>query len=302
MRKLAWINSLICFLFICISCDEQTNVIQLELVKALPVEYREPVEPSGLVNYEGEFFTVSDDHDNQIFRLVFHEEKITLETHLAFVAPDYDKDQKMDFEGIDCDSGGNFYLASEELSSVLFVSNDGSQLQWKSPSLRPYGEEKGLFALQNANLEGITLIRENLVVLVAEREPRGLIELDLKENAPIVHAYNLDEPLIPMPKNRPPDFSGLYSENDKIYVLQRALHCVSQLVKEGETFKEAKFWSFENTENDPEYIYSDTRYGLAEGLFMDDRYVYIILDNDGNYRNAYPSDMRPLFFIFERPH
>jgi hypothetical protein len=302
MQKLVLYNFLICFLFLSVSCENETDVIQLKLVKALPIEYRKPVEPSGLVNYGGNFYTVSDDHDDIIFKLIFHNNKITLEPHLRIVVPDYDVSQKMDFEGIDCDSDGNFYLASEEHYRVLFVSKDGAQIYWKSPSLRSYGEGKGLFVIKNANLEGITLVRDNLIALVAEREPRGLIELDLKDNAPRVHVFNLNKSRMKMPKNRPPDFSGMYSENGNIYVLQRALHCVSQLVEDGKTFKEANFWSFENTENNPKYAYSDTRYGLAEGLFMDEKYVYIILDNDGDYRAANPKDMRPLFFIFERPN
>jgi hypothetical protein len=47
--------------------------------------------------------------------------------------------------------------------------------------------------------------------------------------------------------------------------------------------------------------YTDMRYGKAEGLCMDRRHVYIILDNNGLGRENNPEDKRPILLVLKRP-
>lgn len=88
---------------------------------------------------------------------------------------------------------------------------------------------------------------------------------------------------------------------DTLYALERNAFVVSQLIKENGQYRQGKGWSYEYIENDEKWLYRDTTYGLAEGLCLDDKFIYIALDNNGDARRNNPKDTRPLLFILERP-
>jgi hypothetical protein len=66
-------------------------------------------------------------------------------------------------------------------------------------------------------------------------------------------------------------------------------------------WREGRAFGYGRTENDPRYTYEDETYGMAEGLAISGREVFIVLDNNGQARAADGADHRAQLFVFERP-
>lgn len=288
-------------LLLIIKCQSgSSEIIPLKLVKALPVEYSESVEPSGLTFYNGDFYTLSDDHDSIIFKLEMLEDKVVLHPHIIFEAPSLKGVDKFDFEGITCDTDGNFYLSSENAFRILKVSHDGQKVTWLFDSLKQLGEEKGLFQVPNASLEGIALINPDQFVLCAERQPRAIIKANLK-GSPQIQIYYPKKTKLDLLVAHFPDFTGLFIENKNIYVLERAECVISRVNFEGDSVALSRRWTYKSIETSDEYRYADTVFTSGEGLWMDSNYIYVILDNNRNSRFSNPEDRRPLLLIMNRP-
>lgn len=278
----------------------QDPAMPLALQRALPVEGPQNNQPSGLTIRNDTLFTISDKHDSAIYRVELRDTAAVLIPYLTFQIPDTSGKNWFDFEGITHDDSGNFYLVSESRFRILRVSA-GGEITWITPDLKPCGEEKGLFRVFNAYLEGIAWMRDNYFILAAERQPRGLLEVEAGENGFSAQAYLFEDVKFPFAEGRFPDFSDLFWYKDTLYALERNAFVVSQLIKENGQYRQGKGWSYEQIENDEKLFYRDTRFGLAEGLCMDDHYIYIALDNNGDARRLNPQDTRPLLLILERP-
>lgn len=276
-------------------------VTPLKAVKVLPVEGPGNLQPSGLTVFNDTLFTVSDKHDDTIFRVQLTGDKAVLVPHVQFEPSELVTETVLDLEGITCDSEGNFYIVSESTFRILRVSADGEKVSWVSPSLQSDGEKVGLFQTRGAYLEGITLIAENQFVVCAERQPRGIIEVNANTTPPKVTAFKYTTTRAELPNDRHPDFTGLFLEDGILYALQRNAYVLCKLVKSQEGFEEADFWSYAAIVTREEFQYENMVFGRAEGLCMDKDYVYVILDNNGDARRAVPSDRRPLLLIMERP-
>ena len=279
----------------------EDTTYRLKLIKALPVDFPEMVDLSGLTISHDTLFTVCDRHDDTIFRIEIMDDKATLVPHLKFRFPELPMARGADFEGITCDDNGVFYLASESLFRILRVDPREEYSRWVTPDLRPYGEEVGLFQAQNANIEGSTLVGAGQFVLCAERQPRGIIEVDISKTPCEVKAFKYDSTGLKPPEPRSPDFTGLFFDNQELYVLQRGAYAISKLIRSGQTFEEKDFWSYESIVTSEELRYADMTYGRGEGLCMDAERVFVVLDNNGEPRYLGSEDRRPLLPIMERP-
>lgn len=147
----------------------QSHAAPLKLFRVLPVEGPENCQPSGLTIRSDTLFTVSDKHDSAIYRVELQDTAAVLIPYLTFQIPDPSGKNWFDFEGITHDNSGNFYIVSESRFRILKVSADG-EVAWITPDLKSYGEEKGLFQVFNAYLEGIAWTGENHFILAAERQ------------------------------------------------------------------------------------------------------------------------------------
>lgn len=273
----------------------------LKLIRALSVDFPERVDLSGLTIFHDTLFTVCDRHDDTIFRIEIADDKAILVPHLKFRLPEPVTDAHLDFEGITCDKNGVFYLASESLFRILRVDPREEYSRWVTPDLQPYGEEVGLFQTRNANIEGITLVGEGQFVLCAERQPRGIIEVDISKTPCEVKAFKYDSTGLKPPEPRSPDFTGLFFDNQELYVLQRGAYAISKLIRSGQTSEEKDFWSYESIVTSEELRYADMTYGRGEGFCMDAERIFVVLDNNGEPRYLDPEDCRPLLLIMERP-
>lgn len=295
------ISMLILFALAAAPISAQGSPLALKLHQALFVEGPDNSQPSGLTLCNGTLLAVSDKHDDTVFKIRIGPDVAYMEPYLTFSAPSQGWFQRLDFEGITCDSLGNLFLISETRSQILHLTPDGARASWITPNLEPLGREKGLFKVDNAHLEGISLVAPNRFVLCAERQPRGFVEVDLSTEPAQVSAYTADSSNFTFAGHRSPDFSGLYVHKNSLYVLERNAFVVVKLVRRADRWVESTGWSYEHIVDQPAYRYADTRYGKAEGLSMDDRYVYLILDNNGIARARNPRDKRPLLLILHRP-
>jgi len=278
------------------------GVIPLALIHAFPVDGPEDNQPSGLTLFEDTLYAISDKHGDTIYRIELMEDRAVFVPHVTFDAPPLDPAvRRMDFEGITHDEEGNFYLVSETGFRILRVPADGVRAQWITPSLRVSGEAVGLFQTRGANLEGIMRLGAGMFLVCAERQPRGLIEVDLRAEPPAIRAFNYDETRIDFPSRKAMVFSGLFREGEDLYVIERNTEAIVRFGYGGEHLVEREAWSYGHIVNRPDLRYSDMKYGTGEGVCMDRERVYLILDNNGDYRVSAPEDHRPLLLIMKRP-
>ena len=279
---------LLLILFFTISCTNHKKIKQLKFIKSYEIETHNSIEPSGLTEWNGDFYTVSDKH-NLIYQLEFKNKLITLN---PIIKIDNDSETNFDFEGITHDDEF-FYLVSEELLQVLKVSKNGEHQEWISNSgtIQKAGQEAGLFKVENAKIEGVCKLTDNTILMVAERQPRGFIEF--KSTLEIL-AYQENDINFDYEKNRSPDFSGLSCE-DGMYALSRNAYMVAELSMVNGKYREIKGYSYKHIVTKPEYQYQNMEYGHAEGLVVKEDRVYILLDNNKSPNNMNPKNNNSLF-------
>lgn len=269
--------------------------VEMELEKALPVAGVAGLQPSGLYLASGRLLMVSDKHDDVVFELTLQSDRALAEPFLHFHAPG---GEALDLEGISGSEDGTLLLASEAECRLLAVSPSG-QADWFTPSLEKVGQQQGLFQKRNAGLEGVAHSGKQLL-LAAEREPRGLLETpDAKGGT--VEAYRLPNVGCPARPERPDDIADLSVLGGEVYALVRNAHLIARLTRVDGRYREAGYFSYAQTENDPRYSYQDRTFGLAEGLALDEQHVYVVLDNNDQARVSAKDDHRALLFVFKRP-
>ena len=277
------------------SCSLHTKKVrQLHLVKTYEVETQGYLEPSGLTQWDGEFYTVSDKQD-KIFQLKFKQDSIEL---LPIVSIRNNRNTKLDFEGITHDEN-YFYLISEMYFQILKVSKDGKVQEWmpKDELLKRSGEKVGLFQRRNAYFESLCYLGKGQFLLGAEREPRGFVHFNSKTEQTL--AYQSDESIYPSAQLRSTDFTGL-SCGKKNYVLERNAYVVSELKLKHGKFYESRGWSYQYIIEKPELQYQDMKYGHAEGLVVKGNKVYLILDNNRNPHKQNTKNNNSLFLVLRK--
>ena len=267
---------------------------KLELVSALPLDIPKALEPSGLVEQGGFLYTVADKDNQTIYRVERTQNSARLVPAIQFETPR--QYGYMDWEGISVDDEGTFFLISEKLGRLYRVDPDGTA-SWASPDLREKASQIGLFSKNNAGFEGVTYLGRGRWLGAVEREPRGLVEFSLQEGAesvrPSLQEYSPFDSALPL--LRIPDYSGLDTDNGKIYALYRNAHLVVRLERSDDGYQEIEAWSYKHIETDPAHAFRSQTYGQAEGLVVDGDNVYLIFDNNLGGRQSDPNDGRPLF-------
>lgn len=271
----------------------------LELVRALPVDMPAPLEPSGLVVWNGEFFTVADKDDSTIYKLEINAATARMVPYIEFIPP---RGYVMDWEGITVDNSGNFYLISEYNSRILKVTQSGA-CEWISPDLSEPSVSIGLFAKSNAGFEGITWLGPDHWLGAVEREPRGLVEFKVEDGVAKISPAVLEQSPFSnvLTLLRIPDYSGLCTDGGTLYALFRNAHLVVQLERIDGSLQETRAWSYQHIETDPALAYIAQTYGQAEGLAVKGRDVYLIFDNNLGGRQSNPDDGRPMFVHARMP-
>jgi hypothetical protein len=275
---------------------------KLDLQQALPLDGTVLVQPSGLAWDGKHLLMVSSFHDDEVFKIEPQADKAVFSDFVKIHLPKDAAGAKMTWRGLTADGSGNMYLASEPNCRIMKVESDGDA-EWDGPGLLEAGTEKGLFSGENAGIEGISLTGKKKFVVAASREPRGLLQVDLSGQKPVLNALVLDKSKVPLPAGRrKPDFSDLTEDKGQLWALSANADAIVQLKWTGSEYAEGEYWTFGHVSGDPKYRYGGLKTGLARGLAMDGQSIYVVLDNKGVGRQGDPNDKRPLLLVFKRPH
>ncbi len=267
-----------------------------------PIEPWGRVDPSGLTIKNGELYTVSD-KKSAIYKLAISGDVAMMTAEINFDAMSLGA-LNLDLEGITV-VGDDFYLLSEAHHRMVRVKSNGD-VTWvpDGPSFYPSAHESGLFQVFNASLEGVTYLDEGRFLLAAERQPRGLIEVQLSENGSKIEwqkNHVLNETTHPLKNNRAADLTGLYYFKGEIFALHRNAGLIHRWVKDEQgQYQEMDQWSFAHMVNAPEHQYQDMTYGHAEGLAVDDDHFYLVIDNNRMAKAKQGNDNRPLLMVLNR--
>ena len=273
-------------------------VEKLELLHFYSINAIPNLQPSGLTIWQGYLYSISDKHDTVIYRINIENDLAFFEPYISFDTDPPFTNDRLDFEGLTCDAQGNFYLVSETQYQILKVDHQTQKAEWIGPNLKDAGAKKGLFRTRNASLEGICWLGAESFILCAERQPRGILEVFLSTKPEKITAYRLDQTRFKLPAGRIPDFSDICYYNKKLYVLQRNADIISTLDMQN-GFTEDKGYSFAHLFENIQFQYTDMRFGLAEGLAIDEQYIYIVLDNNDDPRLENPTDRRSWLFVLK---
>jgi phytase-like protein len=300
-----------------------TTPPELVLEQVLPIAITDDFQPSGLALYQNRLLTVSDRHDDAIYEIVRVDGAAasagvaTLRPFLRLRPPAHGP-RPTDLEGIALDSDPNpnpdagqaavpMLLASEGRSRVLRVEPGGATA-WITPALEEIARPLGMLRLDNAGLEGIVRLPNGRILLAAERDLRGLIELptaglpDDHARAPVdVQAWAMPNSICTPPPGRGNDFADLAVWNGQVFALERNSHVVMRIERTATEWVERGGWSYARTENDPRFAYADRSFGVAEGLALDDQHIFIVMDNNHDHLAADERDRRPRLFVFQHP-
>ena len=268
-----------------------------------PVNGPEHFQPSGLAVVDGALFTVSDKHDQAIYALTLADGECTARPVLEITG--LAETRKLDLEGLVTDGAGGFFVVSEEHCRLLHVPAAGDA-KWLTPDLRndPAVQSAGLLVKHNACFEGLAQLAPGDFLFAAERDPRGLVEVDLSRQPPAVSAVKMKRSPHAEEGGRKPDFADLAVWRGRVFALVRNLSLVCELVRDPSSkkgWREGAAFSYVQTENDPRYVYTDTKYGLGEGLALDDEHLYLVFDNNDDALASAPTDRRARLFVFANP-
>ncbi len=284
---------------------------ELVLEQALPIAITDDFQPSGLVLYDGRLLTVSDRHDDAIYEIV-REAGAGIATLRPFLhlRPPENGPRPTDLEGVALDAtdgrvGGALLLASEGRSRVLRVEPDGATA-WITPALEEIGRPLGMLRIDNAGLEGIARLPNGRILVAAERDLRGLIELPPgglrdEHDRGEAQAWAMPDSICTPPPGRQNDFADLAVWNGQVFALERNCHVVMRIERTPTGWVERGGWSYARTENDPRFAYDDRRFGVAEGLVLDDHHIFVVMDNNHDHLASDAADRRPRLFVFRHP-
>lgn len=275
-------------------------VPELQLAHAWSVEGPGRFDASGLARRDGKFYVVTDRHPDTIFVLEFDGDVARAKPFVAFTPPQPLPDVGyLDNEGLTLADDGGFYVASEWGFGIYHVPAGGGAAEWVTPSLRAAGATVGLFATKDAFVEGVAVLGDGWFLVAAERQPRGVIEV-MGGNPPIrVSAQDMDVSNHPLPPGRNVDFADLFVWRGRVFAVARNQALVVELRRDADgAWAEGDAWSFRTMEQTAPYRFADMTYGMAEGLVMDDEFIYLILDNNDIAREGLPDDKRTWLLAF----
>ncbi|MDP7422175.1 MAG: esterase-like activity of phytase family protein, partial [bacterium] len=260
--------------------DYWSGVVPLEIVKVLPVDGPENINPSGLAIHNGHLYSVSDKHDGSIFKVEIKDGRALFTEHLTFKTPEgiidlrgkmfaadggdpYDPSKpQLDLEGITIDGNGNFFLISERCFCVIKVLPDGT-VDWVSPSFYEAGLKRGLFVTDGAGPEAIAFLEEKTLIVSAEREPRGILLIRLDQDPPLFVPFYMNDSGIFHSKKRNPDIASFHVEKGDVWCLGRNSETIFKLIWNEEEYREEDVHFFGHITNRKRYSYQDMKFGMA---------------------------------------
>jgi len=291
----------------------QAVVEPAQNIKVYWLENSQNLDLSGLSFCHERLLTISDDKDDVIYEINFKNEQATIKPyieslHIPPKTASYRIDQQMsywiesvrlgdrlDFEAITCDQD-KIYILSERKNAILKI--ESSKVEWLMVDWYSNLRALGFLNQYNAYGEGLTKIGSDFFLGV-EREKRGVFQLTLNPHGN-TKIQQLDLPDIQGLNwhNKNKDLSDLFYDGQFLYTLERNAYAVCQRTLPHLTAVHC--FSYEHIELGDSSRYEKARYGLAEGLAINDRFIYVVLDNNGQPRISAPKDRRALLIQFDK--
>ena len=297
---------------------------QLKLQAEYPIDGVPRGNLSGLAWCGDGFWTVSDRHDDRLYRLApgtpswsAEEERFSAPPPPPTVLPwglrqgqrliGWVRGGMLDFEGISCDGSGNRYLVSESTLGVLLIPPVGPPQWLKLPaSLVRQARGAGLLQRHNAFLEGIAVEpASQRLWLAAERERRGLLVMHRQQadwhcnGGCLLFSEGGFEPPPPqsgLTSAQPLDFSDLAFHQGRLYTLERMAHKICR--RSLSSGHAERCWSFADATLDENRRYG-APHGVAEGLWLDVKGAWVLIDNGELPRGD--GERRPMLWHFAAP-
>lgn len=278
---------------------------ELVLEKAYFIEGEGRFQPSGLALYDGAVYTVSDKHGLRVWRLDFEGEVARAVPAISAGEPVEVPERVYDFdvEGVEF-RDDKVYIASEETSRIYCVdlAKPGAPAVPVTPDLAESGRRAGLFQVPNAGIEAFAILEDGTFLIAAERQPRGLIAVDPRSKPATVRVQIMETTRYRRRPDTALDFAGLSVWRGRVFALARNQGLVVELLRDGNGgWREGAAWSFHAAEEREDLRYRDRRYGMAEGLAIDDARIYVVFDNNDDPREVVPDDHRPQLMVFANP-
>lgn len=200
---------------------------------------------------------------------------------------------RFDCEGMALDESGNIYICEEAQRLIFRASPDGGTIEalpidWSAA-------RKYFLGGANASFEGVAVGGGKLFVANERENPRVLVvDLETKQLEETFFVDSLGFAI------GGPHYSDLAYYDGSLFVLDRNHRCILEVdPKARKVVAEHSFGTMEIS-NDHAYV---TEYptGTMEGLAVDDKYFWLVTDNNGLGRFAAKSDIRPTLFRCVRP-
>lgn len=276
----------------------------LKPVRAIPLTSPDNVrfDASALIiSREGSLWTLND-RGPVPYRIRFDEDyrqgtlesipAIFTESQLAPFAAE--KRDRYDCEGLALDDSVNIYICEEANRWILRYDPSSQKVErleidW-SPVTKYFDPQDS-----NASFEGVAVGRGKLYV-ANERNMGRIMVVDLA-SLKIIDDFTVT-PSMTASENI--HYSDLCWFKGSLYALLRHNHAVIRI--NPDTHQILSEYSYRETALDPAHRYhSKYPTGVMEGLAVDDNFIYLVTDNNGDERVNTPGDTRPLLLICPRP-
>lgn len=297
---------------------------ELKLTAEHPIEGMRGGNLSGLAQCRGALWGVSDRDDDRIYRLE-QQDGVWRAEALVFTPPpvpesglpwglksrnwavSFIRGGELDFEGITCDSAGNFYVVSEAHAAVLQLPVEGEP-NWLriDPAMVRQARASGMLLHFNALFEGLAVNPAgDRLWLAAERERRGLIAVQRQQavwtcgrSCVLLSEAGVEMQPSQMPGSRAlsRDFADLALFDGKLFTLERNAFRICR--RDADTGAVERCWSFAADALVDTRRY-DQPFGLAEALVIDKDGAWIGLDNNNGTRAD--GETRPVVWRFAAP-
>lgn len=202
---------------------------------------------------------------------------------------------RLDCEGLATDPEGRIYLCEESRRLVLRCDPARGIVERLPIDWTPV---EGFFSKRddNASFEGVAVGGDHLYV-ANERSDAVILRLDLA-------TLRIEDSFVVRPAHLglgPLHYSDLSWYDGTLFVLLRHQQVILEV--DPATLRVRAEYSYAAIENAPEWVYR-RRYptGVMEGLAVDADAFWLVTDNNGEPRQNYPGDRRPILIRCPRPH
>jgi hypothetical protein len=264
-----------------------------------------PFDASGLLlQPDGSLLTVND-REPGLHRIVFNKDAASATNHTARLEPaniftsaqlqsfNAERSSRWDLEGLARDDDGRIYVCEEANRWIMRfdpATQSVERLDINWTPVRQYFHPIN----NNASFEGIAISGDKLWV-ANERDRARVIEVDLKTlKVTGDFAVTSTTPALVL------HYSDLSFRDGHLFILLRHHRVILEV--EPATRQVLAEYNYGAMEESPEHQYfKEYPTGAMEGLAIDDKYFWLVTDNNSLARRQAPNDRRPTLFKCARP-